>query len=58
MCITNINKPIKAISSYKIDEIKTLADSLHISLYDDNQKSKNKIMLYDDIKNVLQQNIE
>lgn len=57
MCITNINKPIKAISSYKIDEIKMLAESLHISSYNDNQKSKNKIMLYDDIKSVIYENI-
>lgn len=56
--IQNINKPIKAISNYKIDEIKNIAESLHISLFDDNTKNKNKIMLYDDIKNVFQQNIE
>ena len=38
--IQNINKPIKAISNYKIDEIKNIAESLHISLFDDNTKNK------------------
>lgn len=56
--ISNINKPIQAISNYKIDEIKKIAELLHISLYDDNQKNKNKIMLYDEIKSIFQLNID
>ena len=56
--ISNINKPIKTISNYKIDEIKNIAEALHISLFGDNQKNKTKIMLYDDIKNVMNLNIE
>lgn len=56
--ITNINKPIMAISNYKVDDIKNISTLLDISLYDDNQKNKNKVMLYDDIKNVIQSNIE
>ena len=42
----------------KVDDIKNISTLLDISLYDDNQKNKNKIMLYDDIKNVIQSNIE
>ena len=56
--ISNINKPINAISTYKVDEIKNLCDLLGISHNDDNQKNKTKIMLYDDIKNLIQINIE
>jgi len=55
--ISNINKPINAISNYKVDEIKKLCNILGISYIGENQKNKTKLMLYDDVKNLIQLNI-
>lgn len=55
--ITSVTKPIIAISNFKIDEIKEIAEKLHIQLIDENQKSKNKIILYDEIKDILMKNL-
>lgn len=56
--ISSLNKPIKAISNFKIDELKIIAENLHILLLDEKQKAKNKISLYDEIKDVLSKNLD
>lgn len=56
--IFNITKPINGLSTYKVDELKKISELLHISLKDDNQKDKTKNILYDEIKNIIFNNLE
>jgi hypothetical protein len=47
--IENIEKPLKAYSSYKLDELVTIAEKLTITIYDENGKKKKKQELYETI---------
>ena len=53
-----MTKPINGLSTYKVNELKEISELLHISLKDDNQKDKNKNILYDEIKNIIFNNLE
>lgn len=48
--IENVNKPIKAISAYKLDELITFTKYFNIKLTYDSGKNKVKKDLYDEIK--------
>ena len=48
--ITNINKPIKAISNYKLNEIQEICKKLKISIKNSEGKKYKKTELYDIIK--------
>ena len=47
--LENIGKPLKAISSYKVSEIKEIAERLKIDLYNKNQTKKTKKEIYENI---------
>jgi hypothetical protein len=47
--IENIEKPLKAYSSYKLDELVSIAEKLTIAIYDENGKKKKKQELYETI---------
>jgi hypothetical protein len=47
--IENIEKPLKAFSSYKLDDLTTIAKKLDVSSYDDNGKKRKKQDLYESI---------
>jgi hypothetical protein len=47
--IENIEKPLKAFSSYKLDELVYIAEKLSINIYDENTKKKKKQQLYENI---------
>ena len=47
--IENIEKPLKAFSSYKLDDLTNIAKKLTISSYDDNGKKRKKQDLYESI---------
>jgi hypothetical protein len=47
--IENIEKPIKAFSSYNLDDLTTIATKLNITIYDDHGKKKKKQDLYEAI---------
>ena len=49
--IENIEKPLKAFSSYKLDELIIIAEKININIYDENNKKLKKQDLY---KNILQ----
>lgn len=49
-CITNINKPINGIASYKLQDLIDICNKLDINIKQDNGKNKTKPMLYADIK--------
>ena len=47
--IENIEKPLKAFSSYKLDDLTKIAEQLQISIYDENGKKRKKQDLYEKI---------
>ena len=47
--IENIEKPLKAFSNYKLDDLVNIAEKLSITLYDENAKKKKKQELYENI---------
>jgi hypothetical protein len=47
--IENIEKPIKAFSSYNLDDLTTIASKLNITIYDEHGKKKKKQDLYEAI---------
>ena len=47
--IENIEKPLKAFSSYKLDDLITIAQQLAIVIYDENGKKRKKQDLYENI---------
>jgi hypothetical protein len=47
--IENIEKPIKAFSSYNLDDLTTIASKLNITIYDEHGKKKKKQDLYETI---------
>ena len=47
--IENIEKPLKAFSSYKLDDLTKLAEQLSITIYDENGKKRKKQDLYEKI---------
>lgn len=49
--IENIDKPLKAFSNYKLDDLVIIAEKLNINIYDEHSKKKKKQELY---KNILQ----
>lgn len=51
--IENIEKPLKALSSYKIADLMTIASKLDINIYNDVSKRKNKETLYSEIIKIL-----
>ncbi len=54
--LENIGKPMKAISSYKVDEIKDIAKKLKIDLFNKNQSKRTKKELYENISIKLNNN--
>lgn len=47
--INNIEKPLKAFSSYKLDDLIKIAEQLQISIYDENGKKRKKQDYYEKI---------
>lgn len=47
--IENIEKPLKAFSNYKLDDLVSLAEKLNINIYDESTKKKKKQELYENI---------
>ena len=47
--IENIEKPLKAFSNYKLDDLVNIAEKLNINIYDENAKKKKKQELYENI---------
>jgi len=45
--IENIEKPIKAFSSYNLDDLTTIASKLNITIYDEHGKKKKKQDIYE-----------
>lgn len=49
LCITSFIKPLKSVSSYTLDNLKTMCSKLDISIYKKEGKTKLKKELYDSI---------
>jgi hypothetical protein len=47
--IENLEKPLKAFSNYKLDDLVCLAEKLNINIYDEHTKKKKKQELYENI---------
>jgi hypothetical protein len=47
--IENIDKPLKAFSNYKLDDLVNIAEKLSINIYDEHTKKKKKQELYENI---------
>ena len=47
--IENIEKPLKAFSNYKLDDLVSIAEKLSINIYDEHGKKKKKQELYENI---------
>jgi len=47
--IENIEKPLKAFSNYKLDDLVSIAEKLSIDIYDEHAKKKKKQELYENI---------
>jgi hypothetical protein len=47
--VDNINKPIKAISNYKLDEIREISKIFGLNIMNNNDKKKTKSELYEEI---------
>ena len=47
--IENIDKPLKAFSNYKLDDLVIIAEKLNINIYDEHSKKKKKQELYENI---------
>jgi hypothetical protein len=47
--IENIEKPLKAFSNYKLDDLVSIAEKLSINVYDEATKKKKKQELYENI---------
>ena len=47
--IENIEKPLKAFSNYKLDDLVSMAEKLNINIYDEISKKKKKQELYENI---------
>ena len=47
--IENIEKPLKAFSNYKLDDLINIAEKLNINIYDEHTKKKKKQELYENI---------
>ena len=47
--IENIEKPVKAFSNYKLDDLVSIAEKLSINIYDEHAKKKKKQELYENI---------
>jgi hypothetical protein len=47
--IENIEKPLKAFSNYKLDDLVSIAEKLSINIYDEHAKKKKKQELYENI---------
>ena len=47
--IENIEKPLKAFSNYKLDDLVNIAEKLNINIYDEHIKKKKKQELYENI---------
>ncbi len=52
--IENLEKPLKAFSSYKLDELISISEKLNINIYDASNKKRKKQELYSDILKYLQ----
>tara|TARA_Y100001970_G_scaffold293083_1_gene437637 strand:+ start:5957 stop:6802 length:846 start_codon:yes stop_codon:yes gene_type:complete len=46
--VKNLDKPLKSLSSYKLNEIIEISEKLSINLYNDSAKKKTKLELYSD----------
>ena len=51
--IENIEKPLKSLSSYKIQDLIDIANKLNINIYNDLAKRKTKTILYSEIIKIL-----
>lgn len=51
--IEDINKPLKAITAYKLEDLKEISEKLDITIYNNIGKKKNKKDLYEDIRKKL-----
>ena len=49
---TNLEKPLKSVSSYKLHDLQTIAELLEISVLQDSGKKKTKQILYTEINEV------
>ena len=47
--IENIEKPLKAFSNYKLDDLVNIAEKLNINIYDEHSKKRKKQELYENI---------
>ena len=47
--IENIEKPLKAFTNYKLDDLVNIAEKLNINIYDEHTKKKKKQELYENI---------
>jgi len=47
--IENMDKPLKAFSNYKLDDLVNIAEKLSINIYDEHTKKKKKQELYENI---------
>lgn len=54
--VSNILKPLKAISNYKVQELKNMCAVFKINLIDVDGKSKNKTQLYEELANIFIKN--
>ena len=50
--VKNINKPLKSLSSYKLEDLINICEKININVYDNNKK-KTKQILYNEINNIL-----
>lgn len=53
LLITNINKPINSLSYYKLDELIQIANKVKINVKNENNKSKTKKDIYDEIYKII-----
>ena len=51
--LENLEKPLKSITYYKLDDLINISNKLKIKLYNDVNKKKTKKELYFDILNIL-----
>lgn len=52
--IENLDKPLKSISSYKVEDLINICKKLDISIYGENTKIKKKNILYENILKILE----
>ena len=51
--LENLEKPLKSITYYKLNDLINISNKLKIKLYNDTNKQKTKNQLYFDILNIL-----